>query len=349
MKFLKRLLLSILLLIVLLALVSFFLPSKSHVERSAQINAKPEAVYALVNDLTTYDQWMPWNQKDPNMKKKYDNESLTSGKGASYSWESKVKDVGVGTLKITESIPNKKVITALSFQDMGVSMGGWEMEEKNGGTEVKWYMESEVGGNIFYKMVGKYIFLFMDKMVGPDFEKGLASMKKLAESGAYPKTTSNLQSPTVIIEEKDMPAQTVLYVSETAADMKEIGEKLGKIYGEELGAFLKKNGLEMAGPPVAWYTSNKPPFVFDAGVPVNKATAPIGGRIKLRPVPAGKVVVAHYRGPYELMTKGYDEIQAWLKANNKTATGRPYEVYIGDPVVEKDPYKVLTDIVMPYQ
>jgi effector-binding domain-containing protein/uncharacterized protein YndB with AHSA1/START domain len=349
MKFLKRLLLSILILVILLALVSFFLPSKSRVERSTQINAKPEAVYALVNDLTTYDKWMPWNQKDPNMKKKYENESITSGTGAAYSWESKVKDVGVGTLKITESVPNKKVVTALSFKDQGEGIGGWELGEKNGGTEVKWYMESEAGGNLFYKMVSKYVFLFMDKMVGPDFEKGLASMKKLAESGEYPKAAGNLQNPTVTIEEKEIPAQTILYVSETAGSTNELGEKLGEIFGTELGAFLKKSGLQMAGPPVAWYTSEKPPFTFDAGVPVNKAPAATEGRIKLRQVPAGKAVVAHYRGPYELMSKGYNEIKAWLKANNKTATGKPYEVYIGDPGVEKDPYKVLTDIVMPYQ
>jgi effector-binding domain-containing protein len=154
------------------------------------------------------------------------------------------------------------------------------------------------------------------------------------------------QEPTITLEQKATPKRTVIYVTDSAASTAEITQKFMKIIPFELGVYLKKNSLQMMGPPMAWYSGNKAPYIFDIGAPVNKAAA-ADGRVKIREMDAGNAVVAHFFGPYELSWKAYPLAEAWIKEHNKTADGAPYEVYIGDPGVEKDPYKILTDIVFP--
>jgi effector-binding domain-containing protein len=156
-----------------------------------------------------------------------------------------------------------------------------------------------------------------------------------------------VQEPSVTIEEMNTSEQIIVYVSDSAGSSAEISQKFMKIIPIELGGFLKKNNLQMAGPPCAWYKSNPPPFFFDIGAPVNKMPATTEGRIKVRELPAGKAVVAHYYGPYDKIAKGYTLTMAWIKEHNKTPIAPPYEVYIGDPGIESDPYKVLTNIIFP--
>jgi effector-binding domain-containing protein len=159
--------------------------------------------------------------------------------------------------------------------------------------------------------------------------------------------TDTVQEPRITIVEMSTPEQIVIYVTDSAGSSAEIGQKFAKILPVELGGFLKKYDLRMAGPPCAWYQGTHFPFVFDVGAPVNKMPAATEGRIKVKQLPAGNAVVAHFYGPYDQVSKGYMLVGSWIKEHNKTVTGAPYEVYIGDPGIEKDPYKVLTNIIFP--
>jgi effector-binding domain-containing protein len=203
-------------------------------------------------------------------------------------------------------------------------------------------MDSKMTGrNLFRSFVGKYMGLFMDKMVGPDFEQGLDSLKSISERVQTPRP------PVIKIDTTTATSLTVLYISDSASSSQEISEKLGLIYGHELGSFIAKKQLKMTGPPMAWYSGDSFPLLFEAGVPVDQAPAHLEGRIKLRKTMAGPAVVAHFWGPYELDPLGYKALVDWRSQNGKKAAGLPYEVYIGDPGVEKDPYKVQTDIIQP--
>ena len=156
---------------------------------------------------------------------------------------------------ITESVPEKLVKTKLDFKGFdNPGLAGWEITEKSGGTDVSWYMDSDMGGNPFGHIVG----LFMDKMMGSDFEKGLTDLKKLAESKPAPAAA---KEPVINIEETQAKPMIVLYTIEKASTSDEIGQKLGAAYGE-MGAFMKKNNLKMAGAPAATYKSQQPPFDF---------------------------------------------------------------------------------------
>jgi effector-binding domain-containing protein/ribosome-associated toxin RatA of RatAB toxin-antitoxin module len=340
MSLIKRILWVLVGLLLLIVLVSFFLPATVHVERARLIKAPPATVFSLVNNLRTYDDWMPWNRKDPHMQQTFG--AKDTGLGASYSWTSDDKEVGNGTLTITQSIPDTKVATALDFGDMGTSMGGWNLTPGDSGTLVVWYMDSKMTGkNVFYSLVGKYMGLFMDKMVGPDFEQGLDSLKSISErSGA-------VRTPVIRLDTTTVRAMTVVYISDSARDGQEISKKLAGIYGQELAAFIAKNHLKMTGAPMAWYSGDQFPLLFDAGVPVDKAPAATEGRIKIRKTPAGAALVAHFWGPYELDPLGYKALADSLGRSGRKASGMAYEVYVGDPGVEKDPYKVQTDILQP--
>ena len=174
MKLIKRLLLVVLVLVGLLLVISLFLPAKVHVERELAIRSSPERIFEQINTLTNWEKWSPWHKRDPNMTLQYSGPA--AGPGAKYSWQSKQRNVGNGTLTITESVPPQRVTTAMHFDD-GDATGLFQLLSEEGHTTVVWGMDSNMGRN----PIGRFFGLMMDKMVGPDFEQGLANLKALCE------------------------------------------------------------------------------------------------------------------------------------------------------------------------
>jgi Polyketide cyclase / dehydrase and lipid transport len=173
MRILKR----ILIFIVLMVAIGFFMPGTTHVERSIDINAPAVKVFDNVNDLKKWNTWSPWSQLDPNAKWTY-SEPNTSGQGAWYTWVSDNKNVGKGKMTIIESKQNEGVKYNLEFEGMGSSIAGFKLTPKDSlNTQVTWTMDSDNGLN----PISRWFGVFMDKMLGSDFEKGLASLKKISE------------------------------------------------------------------------------------------------------------------------------------------------------------------------
>jgi effector-binding domain-containing protein len=195
--------------------------------------------------------------------------------------------------------------------------------------------------HILKSLIGLAILFLLGSFLVP------GTMKAKPAGNQNVSDTIPAQEPTVTIEEKSTLNLVVVYVTDSAATGEEIGKKFMQIIPVELGGFLKSHNLQMTGPPYAWYKSTPPPFYFDIGVPVNKEPDAVEGRVKFKQLAAGNAVVAHYYGPYERLEKGYRVALAWIKEHHKTPTAAPYEVYVGDPGVEKDPYKVLTNIIFP--
>jgi hypothetical protein len=159
-----------------LFLFSLYLPSRLKIERSLVIEARPEVVFREVDTLRNWERWSPWHQLDPAMKLVYGEKER--GTGASYSWESKKRNVGRGSLMITESRPYEYISININFTDHGASKGHFRFEPVGEDTRVIWVMEMAVGQNPARKMIG----LMMDKWVGRDFERGLQQLA-VAASG----------------------------------------------------------------------------------------------------------------------------------------------------------------------
>ena len=168
-------------LIVVFLIVVALQPSTFRVVRTATIAAPPEAVFAQVNDFHKWAAWSPWEHKDPAMKRTY--EGPAAGMGSVYKWAGN-KDVGEGGMTIVDSRPSDLIRIRLEFLKPFAATNQTEFSFKPQGhqTAVTWTM---TGTNNF---MGKLFCMFMDmdKLVGSDFEKGLAGMKSVVESQPAP-------------------------------------------------------------------------------------------------------------------------------------------------------------------
>ncbi len=145
----------------------------------------------------------------------------------------------------------------------------------------------------------------------------------------------------------------VLCFKDSAINGERLSQKLTLIFTEKIGLLVKKYNLKIIGPPMAWYKTQKAPFFFEAGIPIDKKVLkklPKGAFIKH--MNKDSAVVAHYFGPYEETSQAYGILKEWLTDQHKKQTTAPYEIYIGDPLDKEgkpiDPYKVQTDIVFPH-
>ena len=155
--------------------IGFFLPSAFEVKRGIQVNAPPAKVYDLVADPRLWAKWSAWSRRDPNMDVVYSGPPF--GQGAKWSWKSRSE--GSGNMEFVRVEPNARIEYALMFADMGMkSTGLWLFEPAGGGTRVTWTNVGDVGGN----PLKHYLAVMMERMVGPDYEAGLANLKAVAES-----------------------------------------------------------------------------------------------------------------------------------------------------------------------
>jgi uncharacterized protein YndB with AHSA1/START domain len=154
-------------------------PDTFRVARTATIKAPPEKVFALVNDFREWGAWSPWEKKDPAMKRSYSGPQ--SGKGAVYAWDGD-KNVGQGRMEIADVSPPSKVTLKLDFVRPfeAHNVAEFTMMPNGDATKVSWNMQGPVP--YFAKIL--HMFIDVDRMVGADFEAGLANLKALAEKQA---------------------------------------------------------------------------------------------------------------------------------------------------------------------
>ena len=151
-------------------------PDSFRVQRTASIKAPPEKIYALITDLKGWKAWSPYEKKDPAMKRMLS--GAPSGKGAIYEWDGN-KDVGKGRMEIADTTPPSKVLIKLDFiaPFEAHNTAEFDLQGKGDTTDVTWAM---YGPSPFVaKVMG--VFFNMDKMIGSDFESGLANLKAIAE------------------------------------------------------------------------------------------------------------------------------------------------------------------------
>ena len=175
---LKKILIALAIVVAGLAVVIAFQPSEFSVRRSATIAAAPAEVFPHVNDFHNWDAWSPWAKLDPKSKIAF--EGSPSGQGAVFKWSGN-DDVGEGSMTIMASQPAKQVRIKLAFVRPFESTADtvFDFAPAGAGTTVTWTMS---GRNDNF--IAKAFCLVMggpDRMVGPDFDRGLAQMKAVVE------------------------------------------------------------------------------------------------------------------------------------------------------------------------
>ena len=147
------------------------------VQRSTTIAAPPERVYGHLIDFSKWADWSPWDAMDPSMSKTYS--GAESGVGSRYEWSGNRK-VGQGSMEITDAKEHSDVHIALEFLKpfKASNQTGFSLEPTGDGTRVTWTMSGTK--TLMTRIIG--IFRSMDAMVGPDFERGLGDLKRVAEA-----------------------------------------------------------------------------------------------------------------------------------------------------------------------
>ena len=329
MRFLKRLIVFLLVLIIILIGVAFVLPGSAHVERSITINRPASEVYAVVNSYRRFKDWSPWSAKDPNAK--YQVTGPVAGVGAKQSWQGDPKTVGSGSQEIIESTPDKSVGASLDFGEMGQAKAQFllQPDAANTSTKVIWSLDTQaplaVDGKILWNTIGRYMGLFMDKMIGPDYEQGLAKLKTLVES--FPAVDISGVSG----EEMTLQPQPIYFVTGSATDMDSSKAALTAAY-MSIGAFIAKNGITMKGPPMTVTNSfANGVWAFDAAIIVDRNDAAPTGDIKSGTTYAGKAVAFTHVGPYDKLQNTTTKAYAWLTVQGYKPIDRLIEEYITDP------------------
>jgi uncharacterized protein YndB with AHSA1/START domain len=160
----------------LLIVVSFFLPGHYQVERTVVVAAPPERVFTHIGDLRAWREWGVWFQRDPAMQLSYS--PVTTGLGAWSSWKSKTQ--GNGRMTISAEQPPSDFEYRMEFTDMAmVAHGTLLVAPAPGGSKVTMGMEGDLG----HSPVNRWFGLAMNRLIGPDFEAGLANLKRLSETG----------------------------------------------------------------------------------------------------------------------------------------------------------------------
>jgi Polyketide cyclase / dehydrase and lipid transport len=171
----------VLALVVLLLVVISTRPASFRIARSAQVGASDAVVFSLLNDFHQWQKWSPWEKLDPSMKKTFDGPS--SGQGAKYSWLGNSK-AGEGRMTILDSKPNELLKIQLEFVKPFAATNQTTFKLSPSGdatkTEVQWIVEGENG----FAAKAFSLFVNMDKLLGKEFEQGLANLNTAAQSAS---------------------------------------------------------------------------------------------------------------------------------------------------------------------
>jgi effector-binding domain-containing protein len=327
MKIIKTFLIGLVALIVLLIVIALFLPSAAHVERTASISAPPTVVFDIVNSLKRFNEWSPWYELDPSARFTYSGPE--KGLGARVQWSSDSTELGSGAQEIVESVPLERVRTQLEFADEGQASSALELAPEGQGTNVTWVFDMQFG----YNLPARYFGLWIDRVLGPYYEKGLGNLKVVAEAEATaPPAVAALQ-----ITDVQLPAVDIVYVAGTSApDPDAIAAALTSAYAE-LDSFLRANELQASGRPLAINEFfDESGWGFEAAIPFSGSESARAraidaeGPVKIGHTYAGRALKGVHIGPRSTLAETYRQLEDHMAQQHLEPNGRSWEQYVGD-------------------
>jgi len=155
-------------------------------------------------------------------------------------------------------------------------------------------------------------------------------------------SADTIPKPSVVIEEVDVDSIQCLVIRDTLSSLSDLTYRIGKHF-YRMYDFLADNKMK-PGRSMTFYVTDKPPFIFEAGIEIFKIPVQFDEGMHVRKLPAGHAIVAHYTGPYETINIAYETLFSWQRQHPKEKAGLMFEVYVNDPVVIKNPYQLKTDV-----
>jgi effector-binding domain-containing protein len=307
-------------------------PSVIKVQRSTSMNASADAIKSQITDYNVFAKWSPWAEKDTAMKTTIEGAAGTVGH--KYAWDGN-KQVGKGTMELTK-ISADTVAEKLDFSGKGVSDVFFIFKPEGAATNVTWAMDMNVG------FFGRGMMMFfkgkMDKMLGGDFEKGLAKLKTVVEAVPVVKTYRGFEIKEVVWTEHNYYGKKATIAIDKLSAF--FAENFPKVFNDAVNA-----KLQHTGPPSGLFYSydqqkNQTECAAVISVPDGQV---LKGWEKFN-IPATDLAlhIAYYGG-YSKMADAHGAMADYMKEKGLT-NGEVIEEYITDPMSEKDSTKWLTNI-----
>lgn len=337
MKWLKRIVVALVVALAVLAGISLLLPSQVMVERTVLIDAPQATVFAVLDGYRLFNKWSPWADLDPNAKYTYEGPDF--GVGARMAWSGD-EHVESGSQTITASAPYETIASKLQFVPMGEAAARFALSREASATKVAWGFEYRCGVN----PLNRYMGLLMRRYIAHDFDKGLGRLKALVES--LPRTDfAGLE-----VEVADAGPVTVAYVATSCAkDELEIARTIGASY-MQIGEFMKARGLRQVAAPITIDTRrDETAYVFDAAIPIDRVPegeVPADSPVRVKTTYAGKVLKVTHKGAYRDLPRTYERLSAWAAAHGYEPAAPPWNEYAKDPGTTPEP-ELVTNIYLP--
>jgi predicted transcriptional regulator YdeE len=337
MKFLKVLLVILVILAAGVIIVAMTKDTHYKVERSVVVDACYGDVWAQVSDFQGWEAWAPWNANDSTIVNEY---TGTPGEvGAKSSWTGNAETTGAGSMEVTE-VKDSELIYHLHFTAPYESHadGNIKAEQTEDGVKVTWGFWGEWEG-----FMGRIMAVFMDidEGAGPMFDEGLANLKAHCEALPKPEMTP-----------EKMEIAAINYVGKRYqlnfmnTDDKFYEAAFGTLVGYAMGAGLTMS--EASGPMTIIHSFD--PETYDAdftiAIAVNESAAVVEG-FTSGTLPAGPALVGKHFGHYSTTGSTWEGMDAYVNCKGIKISGDRYEMYANDPALEPDTAKWETHIVFP--
>lgn len=331
-KFLAFIGILILIVIVAVVVLGIIEPKDVTIQRSTTIKADKGYVFDQVSKFHNWPNWSPWLKMDSTVKLTYQGED--GQPGSSYHWVGDEKKTGEGDMKNTGVKDGEMdfLLTIIKpFKSQATGMLKTD-DAGNGETKVTWTMHSHMN----FPMNAMLAFMSMDKMVGKDFEHGLANLKEYSEanSGGY-----------VAVKDTQFPGHTYAGIRKTMAM-----SDMMKFFQDSYGMLGKTLNSQIAGPAVGlFYKWDTVAHQTDlaAAFPVMDTTKPVKGTTFMT-VPASKAYMVEVTGPYSGSMKAHTSLMKHTM-DAKSKLSLVIEEYKVGPYQTPDSNKYVTDIYYLYQ
>ncbi|MDC1434070.1 SRPBCC family protein [Flavobacteriaceae bacterium] len=289
---------------------------KMNVIKSIYVDAAPEKIYPIINDLSNWEQWSPWVIAEPNAQLN------VAADGKYHEWDGEI--IGAGNLKIKEEVENQSVTMALNFLKPWKSKAitRFALKKKAKGTEVVWTMESSLPFFLFWMKKQMEIF------VGMDYERGLTMLKDLVETGS---SNSSLNFKGI------KTFNATKYVGlKSQCRSSNLGQSMEKDF-TQLMEFVRKNGVEKAhGNPLSIYHEfdvMKGKVIYSACHPVKEIPVEIPKNFYVGELPKMNVYTVSHTGPYRHIGNAWSAAMMHQRAKKFKAAKKipPMEVMLNSP------------------
>lgn len=341
MKILKYILLLVLIFVIGGAIYIATLKNSYDVNRTAIIDAPIQVVFDNVNDYKNWPSWSPWLGKDTLAGITYSD--ITFGKDASYSWKSDHKEVGEGSMTTIDSKSFESIDQHIKFIAPWESESDvyWTFKSVSEGTEVTWGMKGEMGfGEKAYMAINGG----MDKIIGPDYEKGLSNLEDVIKA--------DMKIFKVNVNGITTHSGGYYIYNTGSCKIDEFQSKMNEMM-PQIDMYVEKNKITPAGSHFSLYHKldvENNAIIFSCAVPVSeKVITDAASGLQtglLKPFKAVKVVL---NGDYKNLEAAWAEGMNYLKENNlEEAVGTPsLEAYLTNPVLVPNAKDWVTEIFIP--